>query len=774
MKKYIITSFIALFAMACTDSFLKEEMVSTITQDYLETEQGMDQLIVGTYNSMRVKWGYREGVFMFETGHDASRRSGDNDLSMFSASKWSASGDMGTYSNEFMGFASKNDAGFLINHYPIIDNANKAINAIRSGKAPGKYATDAKYADLKLSEALFTRAYSYYNLNTIFGDIYFTGVSSTSLPANYLFKRTPSEELYQVLIGDLRFAVDHLSDYQSSGDDFGRATKTAAAHLLSKLYLHRAQGAKYGTTEYGRKADGSIDNTNPNSYLGMLYKGSVATDLDSCVYYASMVIDKHPLANNFWDLFNHPLGDYSNENNPENVLNAIFSANGDNYRYGVRAISAFGGNYQNEKYGIRDWCWEYPTKPNFNMHNSDFGFDVFTDKIHDSRYQKSFHLEFKTAINTAPKSTVASANGDYFDYKDLDRNTTYLWTEAQAQFFNSNILPTYNRESWGAREAVVGEHKMGTGDLAFAILENTKETAISVEEADAQPFVLYARWMKDGSKYYYRPEIVASGNTYSFKGAKNHYGLEKSSSTGVPTNKKYDDPNRLGNNSAYGTRDVPVMRSAEAYLIRAEAYGRKGQYSKAIDDINVLRKRAAFKSGEQRNEVLARLYPGSESLMSAERQWPYEVLSDDSYDKIKVDASYWDGGSDRSKAENYPPSASSELDRFVHFIYNEYLREFNQEEIYYEGVHHAGIQAARIQWRNQMGANPNNTAYETTTWDKSDNINGVNGQTGQPKGGFQNYMTLKPLPQSLINMLTDEKNNLLDDQGKKEYQNYGY
>lgn len=39
---------------------------------------------------------------------------------------------------------------------------------------------------------------------------------------------------------------------------------------------------------------------------------------------------------------------------------------------------------------------------------------------------------------------------------------------------------------------MAGEHKMGTGDLAFAYLENTKETAIDVEEADAQPFVLFA------------------------------------------------------------------------------------------------------------------------------------------------------------------------------------------------------------------------------------------------------------------------------------------
>ena len=35
--------------------------------------------------------------------------------------------------------------------------------------------------------------------------------------------------------------------------------------------------------------------------------------------------------------------------------------------------------------------------------------------------------------------------------------------------------------------------------MAFAYLENTKETAIDIKEALAQPFVLLARWIKDGT-----------------------------------------------------------------------------------------------------------------------------------------------------------------------------------------------------------------------------------------------------------------------------------
>ena len=215
------------------------------------------------------------------------------------------------------------------------------------------------------------------------------------------------------------------------------------------------------------------------------------------------------------------------------------------------------------------------------------------------------------------------------------------------------------------------------------------------------------------------------------------------------------------------------MRSAEMYLVRAEAYGRKGDYASAINDINALRERAAFKPGENRAEVIARLYPGHDELEQSEQQWPYSVAND-CYEAIKVDASYWDGSSENSKAENYCPSADTDAKRFLEFIYNEYAREFNQEEIYYEVVHHAGVQAARIQWHNQMGANTSNTTYATGTWDVADNVNGTDGQTGQPKGGFQNYMTLKPFPQSFLDMLTDENNVLLDAGAKAAYQNYGY
>ena len=92
-------------------------------------------------------------------------------------------------------------------------------------------------------------------------------------------------------------------------------------------------------------------------------------------------------------------------------------------------------------------CGNYGGKSNQGFCNDDFGIDVFTDKLNDSRYQKTFRLEYVTGINTSGASTP-SANGDYYAYND-ERNKTYVWNEEQAAYFNEHILPTYNRPSWG-------------------------------------------------------------------------------------------------------------------------------------------------------------------------------------------------------------------------------------------------------------------------------------------------------------------------------------
>ena len=54
MKKYLIYLLIVSFFVSCTD-FLEEKQVSTLTQDYYNTEGGLEALVSGLYVYARVK-----------------------------------------------------------------------------------------------------------------------------------------------------------------------------------------------------------------------------------------------------------------------------------------------------------------------------------------------------------------------------------------------------------------------------------------------------------------------------------------------------------------------------------------------------------------------------------------------------------------------------------------------------------------------------------------------------------------------------------------------
>lgn len=749
MKKYILPILFLLPLSSCKD-FLEEKMVSTITQDYFETEKGAEELVVASYNTLRWKYGFMEGPYLFETGTDITEPT-DNNWATISPAVWAPTGEAGNYANNLMGYYATQ----LLGSYPIINDCNKAIEII-SEKAPGKFGSNKEYANQRLSEVYFLRAWTYYMLVTQLGDVPMPLKSNNSLPAVFSFPKSTSAQVYSRMIADLRYAHEHLPVSQP---ERGRITKGAVSHLLAKLYLQRAQGQEF---EQYRNADGTVKPTDANAHLGLLYKGKGSADLDSARIYATEVIDSYSasnggqfggLAGNYWDLFKTARGDWSNESNKEIILQASYGNNLDNGRYGMRTTAAFTCDYTNAAWNIPSKTWAYGLRKGTGFLPTDWGYDVFTDKINDSRFEKSFQIEYVSASF----DNASLQEGPGLAYTDAN-NKSLTWAADEASYFNANIQAGYNRPSWGARKAVAGQRKVGQGDLGLVFLENTKETAIDINEALAQPYVLYPRWVKKGSEYYYRKTGVdrLSSNTGLLIGR-----------TIRPSSRKFIDPNRSTVDNHFGTRDVAIFRLAETYLTRAEVHGRQGNYAAAIEDINVLRARAAYKTGESRAEVLARLYPGSENLTAAEKSYPYAAATD-TYAKIKVDASYWDGASAKSRLENYPPEANTSARRFIHFIYNEYSREFNSEQIVYEGIHHAGIQLERVLHHNQLASS------KTGNWPVADNPVNANGQNGNGKGVFRAKDTFKPFPQAYINMLTDEKGAPLNTDAIRNYQNPGY
>lgn len=239
------------------------------------------------------------------------------------------------------------------------------------------------------------------------------------------------------------------------------------------------------------------------------------------------------------------------------------------------------------------------------------------------------------------------------------------------------------------------------------------------------------------------------------------------------SSKKYVDPSRGGStseanfNSESGTRDAILIRLAETYLIRAEAYGRKGQYAQAVSDINVIRQRAGYKNGEARPKVLIDWEPQAPTLEPAELQPPYNA-NGSSFSKLTVTESHFTPGTPQAIAEGYIPTVTSKELMFIHFIYNEKAREFLSEGLGWEDLHNAGILYERVAYLNQMASD------KAGLWPVAQNVESGNGQNGNGKGQIKKEYTFRPWPSAYLLQLTDESGNVLDNTARAAYQNPGY
>jgi hypothetical protein len=280
----------------------------------------------------------------------------------------------------------------------------------------------------------------------------------------------------------------------------------------------------------------------------------------------------------------------------------------------------------------------------------------------------------------------------------------------------------------------------------------------------SQPYQFIVRWVRSAltGRYYYRLNYN-----------QNSIGLNTGVAPPYLSVKKYIDPLRGGSadesnfNSEAGTRDAILMRLAETYLVRAEAYGRKGLYAQAVADINVLRQRAAFKNGESRPNVLVEWEPKATTLAASEKTTPYPA-NGTSYNTIRVTEDYFTPGTPQALAENYIPTVTSKQDMFIHFIYNERTRELFAEGTGWEDLHNAGILYDRVIYLNQM-ASP-----LSGLWPAAFNTANGNGQNGNGKGQMKKEFTFRPWPADYLQLLTDEKGERLDANAISGYQNAGY
>ncbi|HZH65988.1 MAG TPA: RagB/SusD family nutrient uptake outer membrane protein [Flavisolibacter sp.] len=165
--------------------------------------------------------------------------------------------------NNLLGLGYNGDNALVNNWwnglYNVVAQANQVLDRV-----PGINPMDEAMRKRILGEAYFLRAWSYFYLVRLWGDVPLIVTSQTTSSPDFYPSRTPAADVYAKIVSDLQAA-------ESAGlpmtDNTGRASTGAAKSLLAKVYLTMA-GAPLnkGATHYRLAADKAAEVVNSNAY----------------------------------------------------------------------------------------------------------------------------------------------------------------------------------------------------------------------------------------------------------------------------------------------------------------------------------------------------------------------------------------------------------------------------------------------------------------------------------------------------------------------------
>ena len=140
-----------------------------------------------------------------------------------------------TYLDDFKNNTLLPGSGYVNNvwnfAYAEIFATNSAIEGLTA--APG---VSAAVKQQLLGESYFLRAFTYFYLTNLWGDVPL--VTTTSTAVNTSLPRATQAEVYALMISDLKLAQTNLSDAYPSTMR-ARVNKSAATALLARIYLYQ-------------------------------------------------------------------------------------------------------------------------------------------------------------------------------------------------------------------------------------------------------------------------------------------------------------------------------------------------------------------------------------------------------------------------------------------------------------------------------------------------------------------------------------------------------
>ncbi|MDT8886780.1 RagB/SusD family nutrient uptake outer membrane protein [Aquirufa regiilacus] len=368
LKTLGLASAIMLGTASCSD-LLKENVISSISNDYIATTPGFIAATNAAYTPLRSFYATERGLTMSEYGTDI----------------YSAGAD-GSYKG-FHFYDSQLTSSVVI-LAELWDETYKGINTINAviDRAPSVTGITEAVKAQRVAEMKYLRAHYYFVLVQQFGPLDLR-LKETTGPTKTATRAT-EQAVYKQIEADLLAAIPALENKKASSD-YGRATKAAAENLLAKVYLTRASSKFAEASDYANAA--TLCNNVINNY-GFKLLSDFASVFDQANQVNDEVIfavqyTSDPLTNGFVD-------------NQGNKLHLYFGM-----QYDVQP------GMQRDVVNGRPFKRLKPTPYLLNT--------VFADRVNDTRYSKTFKDTWLSnkpgTYNTTfdgSKSTVTYKAGD--------------------------------------------------------------------------------------------------------------------------------------------------------------------------------------------------------------------------------------------------------------------------------------------------------------------------------------------------------------------------
>lgn len=228
---------ILLVGQSCKD-VLKEDVISSIGNDYINTPKGFEDASKAAYASLRIFYGTENGLTLSEYGTDLFTTGADGSYKGFHF--------YDTQLNSFVDYLQITWEEL----YRGINTCNAVI-----GRAPTATGITDAIKKQRVAEMKFLRAHYYFILVQQWGGVDLR-LTETLAPTKTTSRATEAD-IYKAITSDLESALPDLSTVKASAQaatDYGRATKSAAEHLLARVYLTKATSSAKADDDYTKAA----------------------------------------------------------------------------------------------------------------------------------------------------------------------------------------------------------------------------------------------------------------------------------------------------------------------------------------------------------------------------------------------------------------------------------------------------------------------------------------------------------------------------------------